>query len=51
MRMADTISSGIHFIIWKFIKDGSIKALPKQKPFIGVLTKLEGNNEGELSVT
>ena len=49
MRMADTISSGIHFIIWKYVKDGSIKALPKQKPYIGVLTKLEGNNEEGLS--
>jgi putative sporulation protein YyaC len=49
MRMADTISSGIHFIIWKYIKDGSIKALSKQNPLDAVLTQLEGSNEGGLS--
>lgn len=44
MRMADTISSGIHFIIWKYVKDGSINALPKQILYTNAITTLEENN-------
>lgn len=46
MRMADTISSGIHFIIWKYVKDGSIKALPEQAPCNNNITESSQDYRG-----
>ncbi|HHY83298.1 MAG TPA: spore protease YyaC [Clostridiales bacterium] len=39
MRMADTISSGIHFNIWKYVKGNSVRPLQQQRPDNGKETE------------